>query len=73
MLTSMELQAVTGQLHVIDGAVPEGQTVPGILAQSAPQNAARERRKDFLFVHFSLTGAGEETAVYPTTASSVNT
>ena len=64
MLTSMELQAITGRLHVIDGAVPEGQTVPGILAQSAPQNAARERRKDFLFVHFSLTGAGEETAVY---------
>jgi len=64
MLIDMELQAVTGQLHVIDGVVQEGQTVPGILAQSAPQNAARERRKDFLFVHFSLTGTDEKTAVF---------
>jgi len=63
----MELQAITGQLHVIDGVVQAGQTAPGILAQSAPQNAARERRKDFLFVHFSLTGSGEETAVYTQT------
>lgn len=63
----MELQAVTGQLHIIDGVVQEGQNVPGILAQSAPPNAVRERRKDFLFVHFSLTGSGEETAVYSQT------
>ena len=67
MLTRMDLQAITGQLHVIDGVVQEGLTAPGILAQSAPQNAARERRKDFLFVHFSLTGSWEETAVYTQT------
>ncbi len=64
MLIGMELQAVTGQLQIIDGDVQSETAVPGILAQSAPDNALRERRNDFLFVHFSLSGIEEETAVF---------
>lgn len=65
----MELQAVTAQLYVVDGAVQDGSgsrqstAVPGILAQPAPGKAARGREHDFLFVHLTLTGQIEETAV----------
>jgi hypothetical protein len=59
----MELQAVTGQLHIIDGELQEATAVPGLLAQSAPTKAARGREHDFLFVHLTLPGSPEETAV----------
>ena len=59
----MSLQAVTGQLYLIEGEAQETTTVPGLLAQPAPSKAARSREKDSLFVHLSLTGQLEETAV----------
>ena len=57
----MELQAVTGQLYMINGAVQDPATVPGLLAQSVPAKAARGRQEDFLFVHLTLSGQVEET------------
>lgn len=36
--------------------------MPGMLAQPAPQKAARGREHDFLFAHLTLSGAPEETA-----------
>jgi hypothetical protein len=59
----MELQAVTGQLHVVDGEAQSATAIPGLLAQSAPARAARGRERDFLFVHLALTGKTEETSV----------
>lgn len=58
----MELQAVTGQLYIINGAVQDPSNVPGLLAQSVPSRAARGRDQDFLFVHLTLSGTIEETA-----------
>lgn len=69
MLTRMDLQAVTAQLYVLDGQVQAGSgsvgstAVPGLLAQSPPGKAARGREHDFLFVHLSLSGRIDETAV----------
>lgn len=61
----MELQAITGQLHLVNGQVQssENGAAPGLLAQTAPSKATRSRRRDSLFVHLSLTGPAEETAV----------
>jgi hypothetical protein len=67
----MELQAVTGQLYIVNGQVQTTTehtpttrpSVPGLLAQSAPPKATRSRRRDFLFVHLTLSGQPEETAV----------
>lgn len=56
-----DLQAVTGQLYVIEGEAQEAEAAPGLLAQSAPGKAARGRARDTLFVHLSLTGRPEET------------
>ena len=62
----MDLQAVTGQLFIVDGVVqtvsPEN-PIPGLLVQPAPSRAARSREKDLLFVHLTLSGSLEETAV----------
>jgi hypothetical protein len=59
----MELQAVTGLLHIVGGEVEDQATVPGLLAQSAPAKAARGRERDFLFVHLAFTGLNSATAV----------
>lgn len=59
----MELQAVTGQLYVVDGQAQTAVSVPGLLATTAPKKANRSRARDFLFVHLTLTGKVEETAV----------
>ncbi len=63
----MALQAVTGQLFIVNGVVqevtPEQATIPGLLVQPAPSRAARSREKDLLFVHLTLSGPLEETAV----------
>ncbi len=59
----MDLQAVTGQLYIVNGMVRGTTAVPGILAQPAPSRTARGRERDFLFVHLTLTGQAEETAV----------
>lgn len=58
----MDLQAIIGQLYLVNGQAQEG-TVPGVLAQSAPARAAHGRERDFLFVHLTLSGSVEETAV----------
>ena len=67
----MELQAITGQLNIVNGQIQPsvdpatGSPVPtpGLLAQSAPTKATRSRRRDFLFVHLTLSGQPEDTAV----------
>lgn len=66
-----ELQAVTGQLYIVDGVMqtvkPETNSpltaVPGILVQPPPNRSNRSRSRDFLFVHLTLSGSAEETAV----------
>lgn len=58
----MELQAITGQLYIIDGVRQENQA-PGLMAQAAPPKTAHSRSKDSLFVHLSLSGSVEQTAV----------
>ncbi|MBK9055654.1 MAG: hypothetical protein IPL78_33565 [Chloroflexi bacterium] len=57
----MELQALTGQLHIINGQRQEGEMIPGLLAQPAPGKTARGRNRDFLFIHLTLTGSLDET------------
>ena len=52
----MELQAVIGELYLLDGVVQASSSVPGLLFQPAPKKAARGRNKDTLFIHLSLTG-----------------
>lgn len=56
-----DLQAVTGQLYIIEGEAQDVEMAPGLLAQSPPNRAARGRARDSLFVHLSLTGRPEET------------
>ncbi len=63
MPSSTNLQAIIGQLYIAEGASRETISVPGLLAQSAPPKTARSRSQDSLFVHLSLTGQTEETAV----------
>ncbi len=58
----MELQAVSGQLNIVDGVLQDA-LAPGLLAQAAPPKAAHSRARDSLFVHLTLSGSGEETAV----------
>lgn len=36
--------------------------MPGLLAQPAPQKAARGRERDYLFIHLTLTGQSDEAA-----------
>ncbi|MEJ2746897.1 MAG: hypothetical protein P8183_03110, partial [Anaerolineae bacterium] len=66
MLTLMpspqELQAVTGQLYLIEGEI-QTTAPPGLLTQSAPDKTAHGRERDSLFVHLSLTGQPADTAV----------
>ncbi|PID87279.1 MAG: hypothetical protein CSB13_00215 [Chloroflexi bacterium] len=59
----MDLQAITGQLHIVNGEIQQTtgdssstSMVPGLLAQSAPSKANRSRKNDFLFIHLTLTG-----------------
>ncbi len=59
----MELQAVAGQLQLVNGAVQDRVAIPGLLAQSAPTKTARSRERDFLFIHLTLTGQPDETEI----------
>jgi hypothetical protein len=56
----MELQAVTGQLYILNGALQQEPYVPGILAQTAPSKPVRGRENDFLFVHVTLSGPPQD-------------
>jgi hypothetical protein len=58
----MELQAVTGQLYIVNGVTQESAAAPGLLAGPAPGKAVHGRARDFLFVHLSLSGQPEESA-----------
>lgn len=58
----MDLQAVTGQLYILNGASQDGKATPGLLAQPAPGKAVHGRSRDFLFVHLSLSGQPDESA-----------
>lgn len=66
-----ELQAVTGQLYIVDGvmqavdpSVSRGEAaVPGILVHPPPNRANRSRNRDYLFAHLTLSGDPQETAV----------
>jgi hypothetical protein len=55
-----ELQAITGQLYIVEGNAQPVTAVPGILAQAAPTKVARTRERDFLFIHLTLSGQSEE-------------
>ncbi len=59
----MELQAVAGQLQLVNGAVQDKAGIPGLLAQSAPSKTARSRERDSLFIHLTLTGQPDETEI----------
>ena len=59
----MELQAISGQLYLIEGVVQDGPAVPGLLVQTASGRVARGREQDSLFIHLTLTGPLHETAV----------
>ncbi|MCI0396143.1 MAG: hypothetical protein L0332_16870 [Chloroflexi bacterium] len=59
----MELQAITGQLYIVNGQPQDTESVPGLLAQKAPSRAAHGRDRDFLFAHLTLSGPPAETAV----------
>lgn len=56
-----ELQAITAQLYMVDGALQEG-AIPGLLGQQAATRPARGRERDYLFVHLTLTGNMADTA-----------
>jgi hypothetical protein len=58
----MELQPVTSQLYIVNGALQEGTEVPGLLAQVAPARAARGRSHDTLFIHLTLGDDPAETS-----------
>ncbi len=61
MLSSMNLYAIAGKLHMVEGEVLGETAVPGILSQPAPSKANRSRENDTLFVHLALTGIPEDT------------
>ncbi|MGB1252835.1 MAG: hypothetical protein ACPG8W_19630, partial [Candidatus Promineifilaceae bacterium] len=60
----MNLQAITEQLHLVNGKVQEHEdaAVPGLFSKPAPASAARGREGDTLFVHVTLSGQLDETA-----------
>ena len=57
----MELQAVSGQLFIIDGIEQDQNNAPGVLVIPAPGNAVRGRQHEVLFAHLTLTGSLSET------------
>ncbi|MGH2536661.1 MAG: hypothetical protein ACRDHL_04630 [Candidatus Promineifilaceae bacterium] len=56
----MELQAVTGQLYVVNGEVRDASLAPGLAAERAPTGTPQSRRDDLLFLHLTLSGRPEE-------------
>ncbi len=50
----MELEAIIGQLFIVDGEPRPASPVPGILAQAPARKAGKHRRNDSLFVHLTL-------------------
>lgn len=58
----MELQPLTTPLNILNGQTQSGSPPPGVFTQSAPANASHGRARDYLLLHFSLSGPLEETA-----------
>jgi hypothetical protein len=58
----VDLLAITAQLAIANGTVQNEGAVSGLLAQPAPQKAARGREHEFLFIHLTLSGPPDETA-----------
>ncbi len=58
----MDLLAITAQLAIANGTAQNEGAVSGLLAQPAPQKAARGREHEFLFIHLTLSGPPDETA-----------
>ena len=56
----MDLQAITGQLYIVEGVVQEGTAAPGLVAQRAPRKAARGREQEFLFLQLTLENPNAE-------------
>ena len=59
----MELRAVTGNLYLIDGQRQADDAPPGLIALAPPNRSARGRQNDYLFLHLTLNGPADETAV----------
>ena len=59
----MNLQAITKQLHLVNGNVQQNDdaAVPGLFAKPAPASAGRGREHDTLFMHVTLGGQLDET------------
>ena len=57
----MELQAVSGQLYILDGSEQDQSAVPGIMVLPSPGNAIHGRQREVLFIHLTLTGPLTET------------
>lgn len=54
-----ELQAITGQLYIVNGEPQPAGSIPGLVAQPAPKKVARGREADFLFIHLTLEHSPE--------------
>ena len=57
----MTLQALTGQLYILNGASQDSGDIPGVTAHPSPGSANRSRTQDKLFIHLSLSGQPDET------------
>ena len=57
----MQLHAVTGQLHIVDGVEQDQVRTPGVMAQPSPSRAAHGRQREVLFAHLTLSGALPDT------------
>ncbi len=53
----MEIQAIIGQLHIVDGEPKTNFPVPGLLAQAPSKKVEKNRRLDSLFAHLTLEPA----------------
>ncbi len=58
----MQLHALSGQLHIVDGVEQDRAQIPGLLAQPAPSRSAHGRQREVLFVHLTLSGARSDSA-----------
>ncbi|NHZ72277.1 MAG: hypothetical protein GWP17_04225 [Aquificales bacterium] len=66
----MDLQAIVGQLSIVNGEIQQAAQdttntafFPGLLAQPAPPKVNRSRKHDYFFIHLTLSGPTEGTAV----------
>jgi hypothetical protein len=58
----MQLHALTGQLHIVNGVEQESPDVPGLLSMPSPSKAAHGRQNEVLFVHLTISGPADQAA-----------